>query len=110
MVNGFLIGFTFWILNDPLKFILLVAPHGIFELTAIILSFAVSLMITHVICKLIRGIFYKDSSLKNEYYNSRGLIRNILLSIFVIILLLLVAAFIEAYLTVPLANFFIGPI
>lgn len=105
-INGFVIGFTYWIISNPILFMLYILPHGIFELTATILSFGVSLMITRIVCRLIRGIFNKESTIKKEYDNSKLLITDILFSIFFIIILLLLAAFIEAYLTVPLANFF----
>ncbi len=108
ILNGFVIGFAYWVISNPILFVLYILPHGIFELTATILSFGVSLMITRLICRLIRGVFNKGSTIKTEYENSKFLIVDILISIFFIIILLILAAFIEAYLTIPLANFFIG--
>lgn len=107
-INGFIIGFTYWIIHNPILFILYILPHGIFELTATILSLGVSLMITRVVCRLIRGIFNKESTIKKEYDDSKIIIADILLSIFFIVILLVLAAFIEAYLTIPIANFFIS--
>ena len=107
VLNGFLIGYVASI--APLAhFVLLVVPHSIFEIPAMLLACSTAFMITHVIVRCIRGIFSKDLTLRKEFSKSMNLIEAIAVSIVLIIILLVIAAFIEANITEKLALFILS--
>lgn len=106
-VNGILIGFV-GTLTPTLTFLLYVLPHGVFELPAIILSFTTALMITKLVIRLLKGIVSINLTLKGQIYMSKDLIKAIVMSLMIMVLLLIIAAFIEVYITPSLAEFILN--
>lgn len=97
--NGMIIGYILGTSSDLLFVILLIVPHGIFEIPASILSLSVALMITHLCIRCIKGIFYRSLTLTGEILRSKSLINAVIISAIVIFILLVIAAFIEVYVT-----------
>lgn len=101
--NGMVIGFLFKFL--PASMILIyVIPHGIFELPAIILSAVCALLITKVEINLIRGLLQNDKTVLGEIRNSSTIISDIILTVCIIVVLLVIASIIEAYITPVLGD------
>ena len=107
LLNAILIGYVASTIPFA-RFVLLVVPHGIFEIPAILLAGSTAFMITHVIIRCIKGIFSKDLTLREEFSKSRNLIEAIIVSIIIILVLLVIAAFIEANITVGIAKFILS--
>lgn len=106
--NAAMVGYTGASL--PLNYFLAYTiPHGIFELTAIIFAGAASFRLTHGILKLFAGINFKVEN-KREYFfrNAEVCLMMIVDSavlMVIIAVLLLVAAFIEANITLGIGQF-----
>jgi stage II sporulation protein M len=97
-VNGFAMGFVMKLLeirNHDLFFLIKgVAPHGIFELPAIFISAAIGLRI---------GLSYITLDKKKRIENVNKAIKEAVLINFLVVLpLLLIAAFVEAFITAAL--------
>lgn len=109
--NAAMVGYTGASL--PLNYFLAYTlPHGIFELTAIILSGAASFRLTHGILKLFAGINFKVEN-KGEYFfrNAENCLMMIVDSAVLMVMiaaLLLVAAFIEANITLGIGQLVTG--
>ena len=107
LLNAILIGYVASTIPFA-RFVLLVVPHGIFEIPAILLAGSTAFMITHVIIRCIKGIFSKDLTMKGEFSKSRNLIETIGVSIILVMILVLIAAVIEVYFTKEFATFILS--
>ena len=104
--------FSVMIPDGGLRFILYLIPHGIFEITATILEPVSGILLFRFVWRFLKGIIRSDekgfekisSSFKN---NQRVLIQSLVLFIFTIILLL-IAAPIESYISVPFSELILG--
>ncbi len=96
--NGVLIGFMFTIVPAPLMLIYTL-PHGIFEIPQLILTVVCALLVTKLEINLIKGVLQRDKTFKGEIRNSSTIIKDIILSITIIVVLLVIAALIEGYVT-----------
>jgi uncharacterized membrane protein SpoIIM required for sporulation len=91
-INAFLIAYVLY-MTEPLKFILLIAPHGIFEIPAMILSASSGLLLFKSLREKLRknnryDLYYKDS-----------------LRLFVIsIILFVISAIVESTITFEIAK------
>jgi uncharacterized membrane protein SpoIIM required for sporulation len=105
--NAAMIGYTGTTL--PLNYFLAyTVPHGIFELTAIVLSGAASFRLTHGILNVFAGL-KPDADDKKKYFleNLEVSLKMILDSaalMLIVLILLIVAAFIEANITVGIGQ------
>ncbi|MBE6494119.1 MAG: stage II sporulation protein M [Methanosphaera stadtmanae] len=109
--NGLVIGFTGAQLNLS-YFLTYTLPHGIVELSAIVLAGATGFRITHGIITLLSGIKIKGSN-KSKYFKEHGIIAikmiiDAIVLILLVAILLLIAAYIEANLTIPIGNLILG--
>ncbi|MDK2929515.1 MAG: hypothetical protein PWP73_1114 [Methanococcus sp.] len=90
-VNSYLLAYVFYLTN-PLEFILLIGPHGIFEIPALILAATSGLVLSMSIIKKFR----KEKHYKDYFKDS--------LRIFLVsVLLFVVAAFVEVLVTYQIA-------
>jgi len=99
LLNGALVGAVYGI-TDPLAFVALVAPHGIIELPAIFVAGGLGFHIAAVTVGVLAG-----RRTKADLADSLMLAYRVLLGLAVI---LVVAAFIEAFLTPPIAAAILG--
>ena len=83
-----------------------VIPHGIFEIPSSVFAFSGALMLTSFELKLLKGVFSSKTSVKEEINNSIYLVKDALISAVIVSGLLLIAAFIETFIT-PLLLWFI---
>ncbi len=106
--NALLVGFTGSML--PLSYFLsFTLPHGIVELTAIILAGASGFRVTHGVTTILSGIV-NDHGRSFGTYTKIGL-KMILDSVFLMVIvgvLLIIAAFIEANLTITIGSMIMG--
>ena len=109
--NGLVIGFTGS--QVPLNYFLsYTLPHGIIELSAIVLAGGAGFRITHAIVIFLSGIKIKCPD-KSKYFTAHAevavkmMIDAVVLIIFVAILLI-IAAYIEANLTIPIGQYIMG--
>lgn len=95
--------------NDGMFYFVYLIPHGIFEITASVIQSACGVMLFRFICRFIKAIHNSEIHGTSEAFNSskKILIQSIVLMVFSIILLL-IAAPIEAYVSVPVAEFLTG--
>ncbi|MFP8890991.1 stage II sporulation protein M [Natrialbaceae archaeon A-CW2] len=103
--NGILVGNIAYSVGQLAGFaeiVLLLAPHGIFELTALFIAAGVGFRIVYRLGQRVGGS-------RDAFVTRRYLYRTGLLVIFGWFLLVL-AAFVEAYLTIPIAEALVGDI
>ena len=94
--NGIIIGFTSTLVN-PTAFIVGIFPHGIFELSASVIALTCAFIITKFEIRIIKGLI--DKHVKEEFHDNIFMIKDIILSIIIVIILLALAAIIEAGIT-----------
>lgn len=86
-------------LYGPVMFWIIVAPHGIFEISSFVIALAGALMLTHVEVRIIKAALNKEKSVKDELNNSHDLIKAVGMTVIICFILLAIAAFIETYIT-----------
>ena len=101
ILNGMLIGFTYTMVS-PLQFVAGIVPHGIFELSAVILALTASFIATKFEIKMIIALFKHNA--KEEFNNSRIYLSDILFTVLLVFVLLIIAAVVEAGVTPVLLN------
>ena len=101
--------FSQYVPNGGLKYIVYLIPHGIFEITAIVLQSVAGILLFLFIWKFIRAMISKDVHGASEAFNQnkKVLIQSLIIMIFSAILLV-IAALIEAYFSVPFSEFIVG--
>ena len=92
-----------------LQYIIYLIPHGIFEITATVLQSVAGILLFMFIYKFIRAIIGKETQGLSESFEvaKKPLIQSLVIMVFAAILLL-IAALIEAYLSVPISELFFG--
>ncbi|WP_461435767.1 stage II sporulation protein M [Methanosphaera sp.] len=97
-VNASQIGVIF----SELNFIIIllgIIPHGIFEIPSSVFALSGALMITSFELKIIKGVLSSKTTVKEEIENSIYLIKDAIISVGIVFLLLIIAAFIETFIT-----------
>ena len=105
--NALVIGYSACSM-DLLYFLSFTLPHGIIELFAIILAGAAGFRVTHAILILITGIKINAEN-RSEIFIEHAeicfkMLSDVLIMIVIIAILLIIAAFIEANLTIPIGK------
>lgn len=92
--------------HGGLKYVIYLIPHGIFEITATVIQSAAGILLFLFILGFVRSVISKDTDGVSQAFdkNKKVLIHSIILMIFSTILLL-IAAPIEAYFSVPFSDF-----
>ena len=95
--------------KGTLFYVIYLIPHGIFEFSGVILSSVAGLILFKFVWKFIKTMFKNDGDLKNRVSSSFNDNKKILKQSFILIIfttiLLLIAAPIEAYVSIPFAEF-----
>ena len=112
-VNLGLLGqfFTVLVPNGGVRYIVYLIPHGIFEITATVMQSAAGIVLFLFIWRFIRAWRSSETQGASEAFEkTKGiLIQSIALMIFSMILLI-IAAPIEAYVSVPFSELLFGPV
>lgn len=103
-LNGLVIGFVYSIAPIGMS-LLYTLPHGIFEIPGILLAVVCSFLMTKLEINILKGILQNGKTFRGQLNNSIVIIKDIILSIVMIIVLLSIAAVIEGFVTLPLAEF-----
>lgn len=95
--------------NGGLRYLVYIIPHGIFELTATVLEATAGVLLFLFIWRFIKACISKEvDGVSNAFeITKKALIQSVVLMIFSTILLL-IAAPIEAYFSVPFSEFVLG--
>lgn len=101
VINGLVIGFTYTMVS-PIQFVAGIVPHGIFELSAVVLSLTASFIATKFEINLFKALFKHE--FKEELYKSKSLINDIIFTVIIVFVLLIIAAVIEAGITPVVLN------
>ena len=112
--NGISLGtmgqfFNHMVPNGSLKYIVYLIPHGIFEITATVLQSVAGVLLFLFIWRFIKTWRNTETHDVSDSFEKtkKDLIQSIVLMIFSIILLL-IAAPIEAYVSIPFSEFILG--
>ncbi|RAP54645.1 MAG: hypothetical protein BZ137_01175 [Methanosphaera sp. rholeuAM130] len=106
-INGVMVGYVLRLAPTAI-FLLGIVPHGIFEIPSSIVAFVGSLSVTQIEINLIKGVLQNNKTFKGELHKSRYLFKDVLISLLLVMVLLILAGFIEAYITPDLLNWYIG--
>ncbi len=95
--------------NGGLKYLVYIIPHGIFEITATVLQSVAGILLFLFIWRFVKAWRSKQTQGASDAFDKtkKVLIQSIVLMIFATILLL-IAAPIEAYISVPFSEFIVG--
>ena len=95
--------------NGSMRFIVYLIPHGIFELTATVLQSVAGILLFLFIWRFVRAMISSETHGVSEAFDKskKALVHSVILMIFATILLL-IAAPIEAYFSVPFSELIVG--
>ncbi|MCI5867850.1 MAG: stage II sporulation protein M [Methanosphaera sp.] len=107
--NGLFIGFV----GTQTPFATLIAftlPHGIFELTAIVIAGAIAFRITQALFEVFNGVINSKVKFADELKVAYHMIADCIIPVIVMFILLIIAAFIEANLTISIGQLLLTPL
>lgn len=108
--NGFFTGYYVATSDNIVSTLLLIIPHGIFEFSSCILACASGFVLFNFLAKFILTLLkQKDSSIKESlsvsYDASYPKLKQAFIIFIIASVLMAIAGFVEAYLTLPIAEF-----
>ncbi len=99
LLNGFIVGALYGV-SDPLGFLALVAPHGVIELPAIFIAGGLGFHVAYATLGVFTG--------RNSGDDLAAVFRRTYRVLLGLAVILVVAAFVEAFLTPPIAAYILG--
>lgn len=95
--------------NGGLRYIIYLLPHGIFEITATVLQSVAGVLLFYFIWKFIKTMISDENNGFRDSFDKtkKILIQSIVIFIFSVVLLI-IAAPIEAYFSIPFSDFIMG--
>ena len=102
-VVGFMAGYTIKSFNTLIIFLALILPHGIIEIPALFLSCASGILLFLFIFRVLKDKI-NHYSFTESYQNNKKTLKHILILISIAILLFVIAALIEGFITPQLGN------
>ena len=102
--NGLFVGYFVASVNDLARVLPLIVPHGIFEFSSCILACASGFVLFSFVRRFLKGYGEQHSFYYAFNANADKLIQAIILLISASVLMA-IAGFVEAYLTIPIAHF-----
>ena len=107
--NGFFVGYYVAISDNLYKVLAMLIPHGIFELTSCVLACSSGLVLFNFLFRFLYKSYLKeDLSLKEAFNKNLDKLKKAIIIFLVSVVLMVIAGFIEAYLTIPIAYFLLG--
>lgn len=76
-----------------------VLPHAIFEIPSSIFALAGAIMLFKTELKILKGILSSKTSVKEQINESEYLIKDAIITFFIVVILLVIAGFIETFIT-----------
>lgn len=106
--NGFFVGYYVAIQDDFFRVVLMLLPHGIFELTSCFLACSSGLVLFNFLFNFFKSYLIADLSLLDSFHDNIIKLKQAVLIFFISVILMIIAGFVEVYLTVPIARFVLG--
>lgn len=108
--NGFFCGYYIATSDDLYKTFLLIVPHGIFEFSSCILACASGFVLFNFVYKFLKTLNKQDDGsvkdmLSISFGESFDKLKQAVILLVIASILMAIAAFIETYLTLPIAQF-----
>lgn len=107
--NGFFVGYYVAAADNFLYTVLLIIPHGIFEFSSCILACSSGLVLFNFLYRFLKTLWKEESnsaklSLLNSFNASSDKLKQAVILLIVASILMLIAGFVEVYLTLPIAK------
>ena len=108
--NGFFVGYYIGTSSNIVQVIMYIVPHGIFEFSSCILACSASFVLFNFMFNFLK-VFVKIEeysiieSLKYSFNLNKVKLKQAVILFGVSVILMAIAGFIEAYLTIPIAEF-----
>ena len=83
-------------------------PHGIFELASCVLACSSGLVLFNFLFNFFKSYLIADLSLVDSFHDNSIKLKQAVLIFFISVILMIIAGFVEVYLTVPIARFVLG--
>ncbi len=106
--NGFFLGYYVAIQDDLVRVLVMLIPHGIFELTACILACSSGLVLFNFLFRFFKSYLKEDLTLKDSFFKNSDKLTQAIIIFAVSAILMIIAGFIEVYLTIPIAHFLLA--
>ena len=111
--NGFFVGYYVATTENLYYTLLLIIPHGIFEFSSCILACAGGFVLFNFMYKFLKTFWKYENESASESFRFSFIenfdkLKQALIIFAVAAILMVVAGFVEVYLTVPIANYIIG--
>ena len=106
--NGFFIGYYVAIQDNLFRVLAMLLPHGIFELTSCALACASGLILFNFLIRFFKSYLKEDLTLKKSFFNNFNKLKHSVIIFLISVVLMIVAGFVEVYLTIPIAHFLLG--
>ncbi len=108
--NGFFIGYYVASSHNFFPVLMYIVPHGIFELPSCILACAASFVLFNFVYKFIRALLIYDAgsvsgTFRYSYEKSKDKLKQAIILFAISVILMVIAGIIEAYFTLPIAQF-----
>ncbi|WP_405294977.1 stage II sporulation protein M [Methanobrevibacter sp.] len=108
--NGFFVGYYVATTDDFVKALLLIMPHGIFEFSSCIIACASGFVLFNSLVKFLKTLLKQENNsirdrLSISFDTGFGKLKQAFVLFVVASILMAIAGFIEAYLTLPIAEF-----
>ena len=111
--NGLFVGYFTAIQDDLFTTLLLLVPHGIFELPSCIIACASGFVLFNFIFRFLKTFVRQDDGpvsgqLYSSYVDNFDKLKQAILLLLVAAILMVIAGFVEVYLTEPIARFILS--
>lgn len=108
--NGFFAGYYVATKSNQVAVLMYIIPHGIFEFSSCILACASGIVLFNFVYKFLKAAWNQDEGsilqrLLNSFDESYIKLKQALIIFAISLILMVIAGFIEVYLTIPIANF-----
>lgn len=103
--NGFFIGYYVAIADNLSRVLVMLIPHGIFELTSCVLACSSGLVLFTFLFNFFKTYLKEDMTLKKAFSMNNYKIKQAVIIFVVAVFLMIIAGFVEVYLTIPIAHF-----
>lgn len=103
--NGFFVGYFTARTGNLFNTLLLLVPHGIFEFSSCILACSSGFVLFRFAYNLIKTWFGENISFYDSYVVNFDKLKQAILLLMVSAVLMIIAGFVEVYLTIPISDF-----
>lgn len=108
--NGFFVGYYVATTDDLIKALALIIPHGIFEFSSCIVACTSGIVLFNFLFKFLKTLLAQENtsikeSLSISFEMSFDKLKQAIILLIIASILMAIAGFVEAYLTLPIAEF-----